>query len=454
VLVEELLIPHPTGPVHVSLGARVTVLTGLDGPGREHLAHLLASGLAGAGPATVVVRDDLGQPGRIEPGTAAGSLAPRPDAEAELRRRMVVGPAELGGGEDRPDPALAAERTAVAIAHRQLVRELSAVEAGAAERARLLVEIGDEGHDPTGRWGVVSPLRAPDLDGVATSATRIDELLQRRRDARKALERTTAVLRSIDEDPTRPPPPAAGDLRIAGGPLATRVLAALDVVRRVSGSIPTASADHRRAETDARIALARARADVEQARADAEADIEACDHELAALARAADVPIGPEGPGAALIEALAHRRYQRRQPLETDPVVRLLARRRASLRARIAELPDDADLAATRRQLDAVADRLARLESGGVTDVESLREALLARIALLRPDGVTAIAPLVLDEALGGLAPDDLLDLLDLLVRVSERTQIVVLTGDAAIATWARYRAAGGDVLLLEMART
>ncbi|HEX7132946.1 MAG TPA: hypothetical protein VF228_10235 [Iamia sp.] len=451
-LVDELLIPHPTGPVHVPLGERVTVVAGLDGPGRERFAHLLASGLAGVGPASIVVRDDLGQPGRIEPGTTTGSRA-GPDPEAEVRRLMVVGPAELGGGDEQPDPALAAERISVAIAHRQLVRELSAVEAGAAERARLLVEIGDEGHDPEGGWAAVASLRAPDLDAVAASTARIDELLQRRRDAGKVLERTAAVLRSVEDDPTRPPPPAAGDLRIAGGPLATRLLAAVDVVRRVSGSTPTTSADRRRSETDARIALGRAVAEIEQARADAEAEIEACDRELAALARAADVPVGPLGPGAALLEALACRRSQPDGREETDPVVRLLARRRASLRARIAELPDDADLAATRRQLAAVADRLARLEGGGGTDVERTREALLGRIALLRPEGVTAIAPLVLDEALVGLAPDDLLDLLDLLVRVSERTQIVVLTGDPAIATWARYRAARGDVRLIEMAR-
>jgi hypothetical protein len=60
----------------------------------------------------------------------------------------------------------------------------------------------------------------------------------------------------------------------------------------------------------------------------------------------------------------------------------------------------------------------------------------------------------VLDEALVGLAPDDLLDLLDLVIRLAERTQVVLLTGDPAVATWARHRAAAGLVHLIELAST
>jgi hypothetical protein len=453
VLVDELLIPHPDGSVRVRFDERVTVLAGLDAPARARFAHLLVGALAGAGPATVLVRDDLGRPGRIEPGTTTGPLAPGTDAVAEIRRRVVVGAVELGAGPEPPDPSLAAERTAAAIAHRQLVRELAAVEAGAAERARLLAEIGEEGRTPSGP-GPAGPARPPDLDAVAASTARIDALLLRRHDAGDVLEHTAAVLRSIDDDPTHPVSPAAGDLRTGAGLLAHGLLAALDVVRRVSGTTVEASADARRAEVDGALALARARAEVDRARAEAEAEIATCDRELAALARAADVPVGAEGPGAALTAALARRRHRPGNPEETDPAARLLARRRASLRARMAELPDDADVEATRRRLAAVADRLARLQGGGATDVERTRAALLGRVALLRTDGVTAVAPLVLDEALVGLAPDDLLDLLDLVIRVAERTQVVLLTGDPATTTWARHRAAGGQLHLIEMATT
>jgi hypothetical protein len=453
VLVDELLIPHPAGPVQVRLDERVTVLAGMDAPSRARFADLLTSALAGAGPATVLVRDDLGRPGRIEPGTTAGPGPPDPEAVADVRRIVVVGPAELGV-RTVPDPSVAAERTAVAIAHRQVQRELAAVEAGAAERARLLAEIGDERADPPPAPGAAAP--APDLDAVADSALRIDELLLRRREAGDVLERTSAALQAIEDDPTRPAPPSAGDLRIASGPLANGLLAAVDVVRRVSGTVVDAGPDRRRADVDARIALARARADIDRARSEAQGEIHACDRELAALALAAGVPVGAEGPGAALTAALAGRRHQpavARAAADDDPAARLLARRRAALRARMAELPDDADVAAARRRMAAVADRLARLDGSGPPDVERTRAALLGRIALLRPDGVTAIAPLVLDEALVGLAPDDLLDLLDLVLRVAERTQVVVLTGDPAVATWARHRAAGGQLRLVELAR-
>ncbi|HEU5149162.1 MAG TPA: hypothetical protein VFU19_01625, partial [Iamia sp.] len=386
-LVDELIIPHPAGAVHVRLDERVTVLAGLDAPSRARFADLLVDGLAGVGPATVRGRDALGEPVRIEPGGAPVA------AGEDLRRRVVVGPSELGGAPEPPDPALAAERTAAAIAHRQLVRELAAVEAGAAERARLLAEIGE---DEPARDGAGT--RRPDLDAVAASAPRIDALLLRRQEAGDVLERTTALLRSIEADTTAPPPPSAGDLRGAGGPLANGLLAAVDVVRRVSGTTVEASADQRRAAVDAHLALARARADVERDRDAAEAEVAACDHELAALARAADVPVGVEGPGAALTAALARRRHHEPGPDPADPAVRLLARRRSSLRARMAELPDDADVAATRRRLAAVAERLARLEgSAGPVDVERTRAALLGRVARLRTDGITAVAPLVLD---------------------------------------------------------
>ncbi len=451
-LVDELLIPHPDGSVRVRLDERVTVLAGLDAPSRARFADLLVTGLAGAGPATVVVRDDLGRAGRIEPGTDAGSVTAGADPVAEVRRLVVAGPAELGVRHELPTPSLAAERTAIAIAHRQLVRELAAVEAGAAERTRLLAEIGDD--DRPDRSDIEPlPTRTPDLDAVAASVGRIDELLRRRREAGDVLERTTAVLLAIDDDPTRPPPPSAGDLRSASGPLANGLLAAVDVVRRVSGTTVEAGIDRRRAEVDAHIALGRARADIDQARAAAQAELHECDRELSALARSADVPVGVEGPGAALTAALAGRRHVAPPTDEADPAARLLARRRASLRARMAELPDDAEVAATRRRLAAVADRLARLEGGPGADVERTRRALLGRVAQLRPDGVTAIAPLVLDEALVGLAPDDLLDLLELVVRVAERTQVVLLTGEPAVATWARHRAAGGQLRLIELAR-
>ncbi len=493
-LVDALLIPHPAGSVQVRFDERATVLAGLDAPARARLAHLLTSALAGAGPATVLVRDDLGQAGRIGPGDGTG---PDADAVARVHRRIVVGPADLGLGAD-PDPTEAAARAAVEAAHRQLVDELAVIEAGAARRARHqaeladladptdldaptdsavpadedastdpaepadLAEPGDEGDGPDEADGAVGGV-APDGDVLATSAARVDELLLRRREAGDVLEQTAAMLRSVEEDPALPPLPSAGDLRPStSGPLANGLQAARDVLRRVSGATVAPGADRRRAELDAHIALARARAEIDLTRARAQGDIHACDVELAALARSAGLAVGVEGPGAALGQARAERRHApaaQRRAAPADPAARVLAHqrahqraeRRATLHQQLADLPDDAEVEAARRRLDAVADHLPGL-SGPRADLERVRTALLGRVALLRPDGVAAVAPLVLDEPFAGLPPDDLLDLLDLAVRLGERAQVVLLTGDPAVATWARHRAAGGHVRLVEPA--
>ena len=53
-------------------------------------------------------------------------------------------------------------------------------------------------------------------------------------------------------------------------------------------------------------------------------------------------------------------------------------------------------------------------------------------------------------EALVDVEPSELFKLLDLVVRLSNRTQIVLLTSDATIAKWARREASHGIVTLLE----
>lgn len=461
VLVDALLIPHPDGPVSLRLHERVTVVTGGDAASRSRLADLLVSGLAGAGPATVLVRDDLGQRGRIAPGTSTDHAPARPDAVAEVARLVVVRPADLGLGDVPPDPAVAAERAAATLAQRELVRELATLEAGAAERSRLVAELGG-GTGPADRAGDPGAAPMPDLEAVAAAAPRVDALLRRRQAAEDTLDRTAAVLRAVD-DPHLLATPAAGDPRAASGSLATSVLAALDVVRRISGLDvePGRDADRQRAAADARAALDRARLEVERAQAEARAEVGTCDQELTALARAADVPVGADGPGPALTAALGLRRTLGFGPPPADgdllagddPAARLLARRRATLQARLADLPDDADVSAARRRLDAVADRLARLDDGRGADLERARGALMRRVALLRPDGIASVAPLVLDEPLVGLAADDLCDLLDLVARLADHTQVVVLSDDPVVGTWAHHRAQVGDVRLVELPR-
>ena len=48
------------------------------------------------------------------------------------------------------------------------------------------------------------------------------------------------------------------------------------------------------------------------------------------------------------------------------------------------------------------------------------------------------------------MEPGELFKLLDMIVRLSTRTQIVLLTSDATIARWARREAAHGIITLFE----
>ena len=81
------------------------------------------------------------------------------------------------------------------------------------------------------------------------------------------------------------------------------------------------------------------------------------------------------------------------------------------------------------RHIGRVADRIAR-----TTWVGESEEAL----------------PLIIDDAFVDVEPSELFKLLDLIVRLSSRTQIVLLTSDATIAKWARREAAHGIISLLE----
>ena len=59
--------------------------------------------------------------------------------------------------------------------------------------------------------------------------------------------------------------------------------------------------------------------------------------------------------------------------------------------------------------------------------------------------------PLVLDDPLVQLDPTSHHDLLDVLARVSQRTQVVLLTEDRVVTSWARHRADRGEVRLVDL---
>lgn len=361
-----------------------------------------------------------------------------------LRRLVVVDREHLGLDAAPPDPALAGERTAASIAHRELIREVHALDAGAVERSRLVAELGTAPAPPEPPVDVTEP--GPDLDALARCAPMIDDLLRRRQQADDTLHQTRAALRAgtLDPEPWRP---GDGDPRLAHSGLGTGLLAAVEVLRLFDG---IADVDPSQLD-DARSAVDRARQELEAVAAAAEDELAACDRELSIIAAAADLEVGVTGPGAALTAALARRHRRWATAVDNDPAARLLARRRAALSARIDELPDPDEVTAARRRLDDVTGHLQKLGRGSSFDITRVRQTLIGRAAALRPDGVSAIAPLVIDEALVGLPADHLCDLLDLVLRISERAQVVVLSGDPALAVWARHRAHVGELRLVEM---
>jgi len=134
-----------------------------------------------------------------------------------------------------------------------------------------------------------------------------------------------------------------------------------------------------------------------------------------------------------------------------DPAV-LMDRRRA-LAEEVASLRGP-DLGDVQRRSGLAAERVRALESELVALTEgptALRRRVADRIARTTFVGDAEEAlPLVIDDALVDIDPSELFKVLDLVVRLSSRTQIVLLTSDVTIARWARREAAHGIVTLLE----
>lgn len=133
-------------------------------------------------------------------------------------------------------------------------------------------------------------------------------------------------------------------------------------------------------------------------------------------------------------------------PAEQMDRRRALAEEIASSRGPdLADVQRRASLATERlRGLD---DELAALTEGPT----AVRRRVADRIARTTFVGEAEEAlPLIIDDALVDVEPSELFKLLALIVRLSARTQIVLLTSDVTIAKWARLEAAHGIVTLLE----
>lgn len=133
-------------------------------------------------------------------------------------------------------------------------------------------------------------------------------------------------------------------------------------------------------------------------------------------------------------------------PAEQQDRRRALAEELAALRG-----PDLADV---KRRAGLATERLRSLteERAELTEgPTAIRRRVADRIARTTFVGDAEEAlPLIIDDALVDVEPSELFKLLALLVRLSSRTQIVLLTSDVTIAKWARREATHGIVTLLE----
>ena len=122
----------------------------------------------------------------------------------------------------------------------------------------------------------------------------------------------------------------------------------------------------------------------------------------------------------------------------------------------VKEEPIDYERLQDRR--DAMERRIAALESqfddspestiAQVADVQQYLVAHLTKAGHCGPDDESV--PVLLDEAFLRIAPERKWELLDMLRRLGERTQLIYLTDDPFVSAWARRRASAGLITLLE----
>ena len=141
------------------------------------------------------------------------------------------------------------------------------------------------------------------------------------------------------------------------------------------------------------------------------------------------------------------------EPSEAPPDPETLETKRQDLAARVSSAgrPDvvgaerSEDLA--RAAVNDLETQLAELESGP----GSLQQRLISRLgrATWLGDHEESI-PVIMDDALLSVPVAERMDLLDLLVRLSKHTQVIMLTADPVVSRWARDRSLTEPVVLFE----
>lgn len=148
------------------------------------------------------------------------------------------------------------------------------------------------------------------------------------------------------------------------------------------------------------------------------------------------------------------------QPADAEgPDVAALVRRRDELTtelSRLGEIPDVEQLADRQRALERrVAALEARVPDGGLSTsaLSELQQRVLVHLTNAGHVGpMGEPMPVVLDEPFLRVPAERKWELMDMLRRLGDKTQLIYLTEDPFVASWARRRAAAGMITLLEPA--
>ena len=97
----------------------------------------------------------------------------------------------------------------------------------------------------------------------------------------------------------------------------------------------------------------------------------------------------------------------------------------------------DAEGRAEAQEIERLQDIVAEQGTGSATPAEELEWYLLARLAALRSVSIAGSVPLLLADALRGLAVDEACHLLTRLERMADVVQVIVLSDDPVVASWA-----------------
>jgi hypothetical protein len=320
----------------------------------------------------------------------AGDLAPADALALEQEvRRYATAVASLGGAADEIDAVR---------------RELGEVAEPAAEKARtaLMRACAPFGvDDPTIAAGMVR--QQAELAATAHLQRQLEKAEAEEADARDEVE---AILAQTG---------------IEGADIAARVAALEEAVagarRRDQARVHARSREEIEAELSRLEALAR-----HERRPEWGADIEPDDSEE------------PDVTDLQRRRAVAGQAYE--TAVDLVPDVEHLTDRKAAVERRVHVLQSSVD-----GELGA--------GDGGI-DVEEVRRQLIARLTEARKGAGDESLPVIIDEALIRVRGDYKWDLLDLLDRVADKTQIVYMTDDHDVVLWARRRAGGGSLMLLE----